>query len=130
MDLGTVPLEPRQYPRMKESASSAKIRKATPRDAPVIASVLRQAFVEYERLYTAKGYAATTPKTRDIHLLMKAGPVWVAIHEGQIVGTVSAVPKPAGIYVRGMAVLPAARGLGIGYLLLQEIERFAVANGC
>lgn len=115
---------------MKENASQAQVRKAASLDAPVLAAVMRQAFAEYEPLYTEEGYAATTPNAKDIHLRMKQGPVWVAVHDGQIVGTASVVPKPAGIYVRGMAVIPAARGLGIGYLLLNEIDRFAVANGC
>jgi GNAT superfamily N-acetyltransferase len=35
-----------------------------------------------------------------------------------------------GLCVRGMAVLPAARGLGVGRRLLAQVEAFAVENGC
>lgn len=52
------------------------------------------------------------------------------MHNGQIVGTGSVVSKPEGIYIRGMAVTPSARGLGIGYRLLDEIQRLAMAQGC
>jgi N-acetylglutamate synthase-like GNAT family acetyltransferase len=61
---------------------------------------------------------------------MGEGPAWVAVYREQIVGTGSVVPKPEGIYIRGMAVIPSARGLGIGRRLLDEIQRFVVAQGC
>ena len=44
-------------------------------------------------------------------------------------GAISAVPKSAGLYIRSMAVLPSARGYGIGYILLQSVEQFAIAKG-
>jgi len=57
------------------------------------------------------------------------GPVWVAAQGDQLVGAISAVPKSAGLYIRSMAVLPSARGYGIGYILLQSVEQFAIAKG-
>jgi len=45
-----------------------------------------------------------------------------------MVGTISAVPKKEALYVRSMAVDPAARGFGIGRNLLEHAERFAVGN--
>ena len=112
---------------MTQAASEVQIRRATAQDASSIASVLRLAFAEYEPMYTKEGYEATTPGADDVLTRMNQGPIWVALHNDQIVGTASVVPKPEGIYVRGMAVLPEARGLGIGYLLLDEIQRFAEA---
>jgi GNAT superfamily N-acetyltransferase len=56
---------------------------------------------------------------------MQEGPVLVGSHAGRVVGTASAVQRESGIYVRGMAVVPEARGIGIGHLLLEEIEAFA-----
>lgn len=115
---------------MTHSEGQVQIRRASEQDTARITSVLRQAFAEYERLYTreGEGYAATTPGADEIFVRMNQGPIWVAVHNNQIVGTASLVSKPEGIYVRGMAVLPAARGLGIGYLLLDEIQRFAEAH--
>ena len=115
---------------MKQSASEVQVRRAATDDAAWVASVLRQAFAEYEPLYTEQAYAATTPGVCEIAARMGPGPVWVAVYREQIVGTGSAVPKPEGIYIRGMAVIPSARGLGIGRRLLEEIQRFAIAQGC
>jgi len=46
------------------------------------------------------------------------------------VGTVSAVVKGESVYVRGMAVLPAARGTGAGSELLKQVEEWADGKGC
>ena len=117
-------------PLMTQSASEVQVRRATADDAALVASVLRQAFAEYEPLYTEQGYAATTPGAGEIAARIGHGPVWVAVYREQIVGTGSVVAKPEGIYIRGMAVIPSARGLGIGRRLLDEIQRFAIAQGC
>jgi N-acetylglutamate synthase-like GNAT family acetyltransferase len=60
---------------------------------------------------------------------MQEGPVWVALLDDSIVGTASAVGRGEDLYVRGMAVLPAGRGLGIGLALLKQIEDYASAQG-
>lgn len=54
--------------------------------------------------------------------------MWVALRDNKIVGTVSVVPKDGSLYIRGMAILPAARGGRIGELLLKQIESFAVEH--
>jgi GNAT superfamily N-acetyltransferase len=106
------------------------IRMGQPQDALEVASVLKKAFTEYEPRYTKEGYVATTPDAAAILHRMQEGPLWVADCENQVVGTAAAVNKETGLYIRGMAVLPAARSHGLGQLLLEEIERFAVQNGC
>jgi GNAT superfamily N-acetyltransferase len=60
---------------------------------------------------------------------MNEGPLWVAALADTIVGTVSALSKGDALYIRGMAVLPVARGQKIGELLLMQIESFAFAHG-
>ena len=114
---------------MERNNSSIQIRMAVPDDAPQIASVLYESFAEYKPLYTDGGFIATTPASDQIQERMKEGPVWVALHDGRIVGTGSAVPRGKALYIRGMAVLPTARGQGIGELLLEHIEGFASASG-
>ena len=59
---------------------------------------------------------------------MNEGPAWVAVQDGRIVGTVAAVPRGEELYVRSMAVLPVARGEGIGEMLLGSVEEFAWAH--
>jgi putative acetyltransferase len=114
---------------MKRNTSSIHIRMAVENDAVSIASVLYEAFVEYTSAYTREAFTATTPTSDQIQRRLSEGPVWAAVHKGAIVATVSAVPQGAAFYVRSMAVLPTARGQGIGALLLDHVERFAVAQG-
>jgi putative acetyltransferase len=114
---------------MKRNASSIHIRMAVGNDAVSITSVLYEAFIEYRSAYTREAFTATTPTSDQIRQRLSEGPMWVAIHKGAIVGTVSAVPRGAAFYVRSMAILPTARGQGSGVLLLDHVERFAVAQG-
>jgi ribosomal protein S18 acetylase RimI-like enzyme len=102
------------------------VRRAVVDEAPFIAHVLYRAFVEFEAQYKPAAFAATTPTADEIQKRWGEGPVWVAVQRHKLVGTISAVPKSEGLYIRSMAVLPAARGQGIGYLLLQKVEEFAV----
>ena len=105
-----------------------EIRLSEAIEAEQIAAVLRESFAAYEPLYSPQGFAATTPTTEQVLGRFKEGPVWVAVVEGQIVGTVSAVLHADHLYIRGMAVLPMARGKRVGDLLLEEIERFAALS--
>src|SRR5205085_374859 len=109
--------------------SNVQIRMAVPGDASAVASVLHESFIEYESFYTREGFDATTPASDQIRNRMEEGPTWVALKDGAIVGTVSAVAKGEALYIRGMGVLPAARGERIGELLLTRIESFASERG-
>ncbi len=111
-------------------ATQIEVRRAGPEDAPAIATVLRQSFVEFRALYTDGGFSATTPGADGILSRMQEGPVWVALREGAVLGTVAAVVKGDSVYIRGMAVLPSARGLGCGARLLQHLEAWAGGEGC
>lgn len=113
----------------QESRQKCIIRRATAGDASAIARVMHESFVEYEPTYTAGGFAATTPTGDIIEARLAEGPTWVALLDDAIVGTVSAARKGEGLYMRSMAILPSARGHGIGILLLREVERFAQDNG-
>lgn len=120
---------------MKPSEASVRIRRADPQDASDIARVLRQSFLEYQDQYTPDGFAATTPDEQQVRSRMAEGPTWVAMLSNaavrNVVGTASVLGKDdAVLYVRGMAVLPSARGRGVGELLLREVEAFALRNGC
>lgn len=91
--------------------------------------ILRRSFAEYRGQYTAEAYDATVLSRPRVLERLREGPVWVALLEGTPVGTVSAVDSAEGIYVRGMAVVPPARGHHAGWRLLETVERFAHARG-
>lgn len=105
-------------------------RLATQEDASLVASVLKTAFEEYRSLYTDQGFAATTPNTDQIQCRMLDGPIWIALRDNDVVGTVSVVLRDEELYIRGMAVLPSSRGLRLGDLLLKQVESFALAHNC
>jgi ribosomal protein S18 acetylase RimI-like enzyme len=52
----------------------------------------------------------------------------VAVSNDVLLGTVSAVSRGDELYIRGMAVLPQARGLKLGEMLLKTIDDFALAQ--
>jgi ribosomal protein S18 acetylase RimI-like enzyme len=112
-----------------DESPDIRIRRAAPADAEAVASVLRAAFAEYRDSYTDEAFAATTPAGEQIRGRMDEGPVWVAVRGDVVVGTVSVVPRGDALYVRGMGVLPAARGLRVGEALLRQAEEFASARG-
>ena len=105
------------------------VRTANILESPAIAAVLHAAFIEFEPIYTPGGFAATIPTTEQIEARWHEGPVWIALQNGAIVGTVSAVPRGESLYVRSMAVLLEARGQHIGERLLDEIEAYAREHG-
>ncbi len=100
-----------------------------PDEASLIAAVLHRSFVEYESSYTTEAFAATISTPEQIRARMSEGPVWIALQNGAVVGTVSAVAKGAALYIRGMAVDPIVRGGGIGGALLKCAEEFAIQGG-
>ena len=111
------------------SSTDFAIRRAVPQDAAAIAHVLRQAFAEFKALYTLGGFAATVLDKTQIQARMSEGPVWLALLSSAPVGTVAAVLRDGSVYIRGMAVIPSARGSGAGATLLREVEDWAGAQG-
>ena len=107
-----------------------EIRLAESGEAGAIAAVLYEAFREFESHYTEEGFAATTPKSEQVLERLSDGPVWVALVDREIVGTVSVVLKREAMYIRGMAVLPRKRGARVGKLLMEQVQQYAVEKGC
>jgi N-acetylglutamate synthase-like GNAT family acetyltransferase len=105
------------------------IRRAVADDAPAVVSLLYESFLEYESLYTVEGFAATVISRSGVIDRMRAGPVFVATMNSQVVGTVAIVPKGESLYIRGMAVHPSARGQRLGERLLSYVENLANSQG-
>lgn len=106
------------------------IRLAEPADCPAISELLQQAFAAFRPQYTSRAFAATAIGPAAVLQRLAEGPVWIATLRDVIRGTVSTVLTNRGMYIRGMAVHPEARGRKIGYLLLLEAEQFALDQGC
>lgn len=70
-----------------------EISRATADEAASIASVLHEAFAEYQALYTAEAFAITTLTPAEIDQRWNEGPVWSVIKDGRLVGTVAAIAK-------------------------------------
>jgi GNAT superfamily N-acetyltransferase len=111
-------------------AAQIEIRRAALEDAPVIAALLYEAFVEFKSLYTDGGFSATTPDAAHILVRMHEGPAWLAMSSEVALGTVAALVKAQSVYIRGMAVLPSARVSGVGAALLRHVEDWAASQGC
>jgi len=110
-------------------AKNIVIAVASSGDAETIAAILLDAFREFEPLYTPGGFRATTPTAAEILARWPEGPSWIATIDGKAVGTAAAVDRGDEIYVRSMAVTPAARGAGVGVALLDAVTRFAIDTG-
>jgi ribosomal protein S18 acetylase RimI-like enzyme len=107
-----------------------EVRCANPDDAAAVAALLHQAFIEFKPLYTESGFAATVLNTEEVLTRMAEGPVWIALNGDEVIGTVAAVQKGNSLYVRGMAVLPVARGSGTGRKLLDTVAQLACNSKC
>ena len=109
--------------------ADVKIRFASPDESEKIASLISDAFVEFEFCYTPEAFAVTTPDAEKIRGRFDEGVIWAALKNETIDGTVSTVAEGKQLYIRSMAVSPSAQGLGIGRKLLEAVENFAVENG-
>ena len=94
-------------------------------DAGAISRVLHSAFAEFRERYTPEAYAASVPAESGITRRFQEGPLWIACCGSTAVGTVAAVRMRDLVMIRGMAVSPLARGLGLGRSLLSAAEDFA-----
>jgi N-acetylglutamate synthase-like GNAT family acetyltransferase len=111
-------------------ADDLQIRRAHAEDAATISAVLYESFVEFKPLYTEGGFAATALQEHQVRARIEEGPVWIAVRADVVVGTVAAVITAKSVYIRGMAVVPSARGSGAGTALLRQTERWARSEGC
>jgi GNAT superfamily N-acetyltransferase len=105
------------------------VRLAVPAEAEQISEVLLRAFEEFRPQYSRGLFDATAIPAHEVGERMAEGPVWVVESDGRLIGTVGAVLQGATCYMRGMAIVPEARGKSIGRRLLERVEQFALASG-
>ena len=106
------------------------IKKAEIKDAEIIVRILCSAFQEFKGKYTSGAFEATVISSGEVKMRMKNGIVWIASMENEAVGTASGKIIANTFYIQGMAVLPNARGMKVGYFLLKTIEEYARINNC
>ena len=70
-----------------------EIRLATRSDASAITEVIFQSFLEYKSSYTEEAFSATCPPSTEVEHRLVEGPVWIAVEDDTLVGTVSGVPE-------------------------------------
>jgi GNAT superfamily N-acetyltransferase len=111
-----------------------RIVPATPAEAPVILEMIR-GLAEYEKL--SHLVTATEEQIRQtLFGPQPAAEVLLAEWNGEWAGfalffpTYSTFRAQPGIYLEDLFVKPHARGKGLGFALLAELARLAVARGC
>jgi GNAT superfamily N-acetyltransferase len=107
-----------------------KIRMAKLEEAPLISSLVYDAFKEERSYYTDEGFAFTTPGAEIIKDRITDHTVWVAIATNKIVATVSGFHRGEGFYIRSMAVRKNMRRTGLAKALMNYMESIAVQNNC
>ena len=113
----------------KASAHDVEIRRAVHGDEETIASLIFEAFGPFRDEYTPGAFEYTTPRAGAIGLRFDEGPMWVATIGEEPVGTVSGLPEDERFYIRSMAIRPTVQRVGIGQMLLEELETFAREAG-
>ena len=113
-----------------ESSAELEIRSADHADVEAILRCLAAAFTPYRNEYTAAAFADTVLSHETLQLRQQQMHVLVATVAGNVVGTVAGVCDTGEGYLRGMAVLPEWRGLGVAAKLLAAIEGLLRNEGC
>lgn len=111
------------------SALEFQIRRATSADSEAISSLLLEAFAPFESQYTPGAFEYTTPGVNAIADRFAEGPIWVAVENGSMIGTVAGLAEPNRFYIRSMAVKPGLQRGGVGQSLLHALEEYARQNG-
>ena len=113
----------------EQQTAGLQVRRARPSEAACAALLLRTSFAEIAALYTPEALAATLADVTVLRERMATGAVWLALLDGEPVGTLSALPRPEGLHLRSMAVHPSARGQGVGKALLEVAETYGRERG-
>jgi GNAT superfamily N-acetyltransferase len=113
-----------------ESAAEIEIRPAGQDDAGGILKCLAAAFEPYRAEYSPAAFADTVLDEETVHVRFLQMHVLVATAFGDVVGTISGVCHGGEGHLRGMAVLPEWRRLGVAAKLLAAIESYLRERGC
>jgi GNAT superfamily N-acetyltransferase len=113
----------------KQPQPEPTVRRAVVDDAGDISRLLLESFGAIRERYTDEGFADVTPDEQKVAARFEEGALWVAEVGCKIVGSVSLIEEPEGLYVRSMAVLPEFQGRGISHKLLDLLHEYAAGTG-
>jgi GNAT superfamily N-acetyltransferase len=107
-----------------------EIRRAGGPDAGAIAGCLGVAFAHHRDEYTPGAYADTVLNSDSVLRRLQEMCLFVAVSDGEIVGTIGCLVNGLEGHLRGMAVLPGWQGTGVALALLRTAETELQNNGC
>ena len=113
-----------------QSQRSFTIRRADSNDGEAILACLAAAFAPYYNSYTAAGLADTVLDSESVQRRLREMYVFVAVSQGNVVGTVACGASGEEGHLRGMAVLPDWQGSGVASALLQAAEAEIQNQSC
>jgi N-acetylglutamate synthase-like GNAT family acetyltransferase len=105
-----------------QSQRSFTIRRADSNDGEAIVACLAAAFAPYCYSYTPAAFTDTVLDSRLVQRRLREMCVFVAVSEGNVVGTLACSASDKEGHLRGMAVLPDWQGSGVASALLQAAE--------
>ena len=105
-------------------------RRAQVTDAEAIAGCLAESFVQHRDQYTPGAYANTVLDSEGVLRRLHEMLLFVAVSDGEIIGTIGCAANGSEGHLRGMAVLTDWQGTGVALALLQTAETELKKNGC
>src|SRR5215510_9718682 len=102
-----------------QSQRSFTIRRADSNDGEAILACLAAAFAPYHNSYSAAGLADTVLDSESVQRRLRQMYVFVAVSEGNVVGTLARAASGKEGHLRGMAVLPDWQGSGVAAALFR-----------
>jgi N-acetylglutamate synthase-like GNAT family acetyltransferase len=113
-----------------QSQRSFTIRRADSNDGEAIVACLAAAFAPYCNSYTPAAFTDTVLDSRLVQRRLREMCVFVAVSEGNVVGTLASSASGEEGHLRGMAVLANWQGSGVASALLQAAEAEIRNQGC
>jgi N-acetylglutamate synthase-like GNAT family acetyltransferase len=113
-----------------QSQRSFTIRRADSNDGEAIVACLAAAFAPYCNSYTPAAFTDTVLDSRLVQHRLRELCVFVAVSEGNVVGTLACSASGEEGHLRGMAVLADWQGSGVASALLQAAEAEIRNQGC
>jgi N-acetylglutamate synthase-like GNAT family acetyltransferase len=113
-----------------QSQRSFTIRRAASNDGKAIVACLAAAFAPYSNSYTPAAFTNTVLDPRLVQHRLREMCVFVAVSEGNVVGTVACAVSGEEGHLRGMAVLPDWQGSGAASALLEAAEAEIRSQRC